>query len=149
MKVRRIDHIGIIVNDLAAARDFFVAFGLVVHGEREMEGALLDRLLGLDGAKTSFVMLGPPDGGAAIELITFLHPANERAARQAPVNAVGIRHIAFLVEDIEATVAKLRALGAEPFSEVLRYEDSYKLCYVRGPEGIILDLAEEITAAQE
>ena len=147
MKVRRIDHIGVIVNDLAAARDFFVAFGLVEHGEAQMEGALLDNLLGLDKTKTSFVMLGPPDGGTTIELITFLHPANEQAAQQ-PVNAVGIRHIAFLVEDIEATVAKLQALGAEPFGEVQRYEDSYKLCYVRGPEGIILDLAEEITGAQ-
>src|SRR5690349_8094532 len=123
MKVRRIDHIGIIVNDLAAARDFFVAFGLVVHGEAKMEGALLDRLLGLDEAKTSFVTLGPPDGGATIELITFHSPANEQVPQQ-PVNAVGIRHIAFLVEDIEANVAKLQALGAEPFSEVQRYEDS-------------------------
>ena len=149
MKVRRIDHVGIIVNDLAAAREFFVEFGLVVHGEMEMEGALLERLLGLDDAKTSFVTLGPPDGGATIELITFHHPANEQASLRAPVNAVGIRHIAFLVEDIDAVVAKLKAMGAEPFSEVQRYEDSYKLCYVRGPEGIILDLAEEITASQE
>ena len=149
MKVRRIDHVGIIVNDLAAAKDFFVEFGLVVHGEMEMEGALLERLLGLDGAKTSFVTLGPPDGGATIELITFQHPANEQASLRAPVNAVGIRHIAFLVEDIDAVVAKLKAMGAEPFSAVQRYEDSYKLCYVRGPEGIILDLAEELTASQE
>jgi catechol 2,3-dioxygenase-like lactoylglutathione lyase family enzyme len=149
MKVRRIDHVGIIVNDLAAAKDFFVEFGLVVHGEREMEGALLERLLGLDGAKTSFVTLGPPDGGATIELITFQQPANEQASLRAPVHAVGIRHIAFLVEDIDAVVAKLTAMGAEPFSEVQRYEDSYKLCYVRGPEGIILDLAEELTDSQQ
>ena len=148
MKVRRIDHIGIIVNDLAAARDFFVAFGLVVHGEAKMEGALLDRLLAVDEAKTSFVLLGPPDGGATIELITFQQPANAQVPQQ-PVHAVGIRHIAFLVEDIDAVVAKLKGMGAEPFSEVLRYEDSYKLCYVRGPEGIILDLAEEITDAQQ
>jgi catechol 2,3-dioxygenase-like lactoylglutathione lyase family enzyme len=145
MKIRRIDHVGIIVNDLAAARDFFVDFGLVVHGEAGMEGDLLDRLLGLDGAKTSFVMMGPPDGEANIELITFHRPPNEQAPQHAAVNAVGIRHFAFLVEDIEAVVAKLQARGAEPFSEVQRYEDSYKLCYVRGPEGIILDLAEEIT----
>jgi catechol 2,3-dioxygenase-like lactoylglutathione lyase family enzyme len=149
MKVRRIDHIGIIVNDLAAARDFFVAFGLVVHGEAKMEGALLDRLLRLDEVKTSLVMMGPPDGEANIELIKFHRPADEQVPERAPVNALGIRHIAFLVEDIEAVVAKLKAMGAEPFSEVQRYEDSYKLCYVRGPEGIILDLAEEITDAQE
>jgi catechol 2,3-dioxygenase-like lactoylglutathione lyase family enzyme len=148
MKVRRIDHVGIIVNDLAAATEFFVAFGLVAHGKAEMEGALLERLLGLDEAQTSFVMLGPPDGGTTIELITFHRPPNAQAPQQL-VYTQGIRHIAFLVEDIEATVVKLQALGAEPFSEVLRYEDSYKLCYVRGPEGIILDLAEEITDSQK
>ena len=148
MKVRRLDHVGIIVNDLDAAREFFVAFGLVVQGEAQMEGALLDRLLGLDEAKTSFVTLGPPDGGTTIELITFHRPPNAQLSQHLPVQALGIRHIAFLVEDIEAVVAKLQALGAEPFSEILRYEDSYKLCYVRGPEGIILDLAEEITDAQ-
>jgi catechol 2,3-dioxygenase-like lactoylglutathione lyase family enzyme len=144
MKVRRIDHIGIIVNDLAAARDFFVDFGLVVHGEAEMGGALVARLLGLDEVKTSLVMMGPPDGEANIELITFHRPTDEQDPQGAAVNALGIRHIAFLVEDIEAIVAKLKEKGAEPFSEVLRYEDSYKLCYVRGPEGIILDLNEEI-----
>ena len=145
MRIRRIDHVGIIVNDLDAATDFFVAFGLVVQGKAEMEGALLERLLGLDEAKTSLVMLGPPDGGTTIELITFHRPPNEQVSQHMPVHALGIRHIAFLVEDIEAVVAKLREKGAEPLGEVLRYEDSYKLCYVRGPEGIILDLAEEIT----
>jgi catechol 2,3-dioxygenase-like lactoylglutathione lyase family enzyme len=145
MRIRRIDHVGIIVNDLAAAKDFFVAFGLVVHGEAEMGGALVERLLGLDEAKTSLVMMGPPDGEANIELIKFHRPADEQVPERAAVNALGIRHIAFLVEDIEAVVANLQEQGAEAFSEVQRYEDSYKLCYVRGPEGIILDLAEEIT----
>jgi catechol 2,3-dioxygenase-like lactoylglutathione lyase family enzyme len=144
MRIRRIDHIGVIVNDLAAAKDFFVAFGLVVHGEAQMGGTLVERLLGLDDVKTSLVMLGPPDGEANIELIKFHRPAEEREPQREAVTALGIRHIAFLVEDIEAVVAKLQAHGAEAFSEVLRYEDSYKLCYVRGPEGIILDLAEEI-----
>ena len=145
MRIRRIDHVGIIVNDLAAAKEFFVAFGLVVHGEAEMGGALVERLLGLDEVKTSLVMMGPPDGEANIELIKFHRPAEERELQHEAVNALGIRHIAFLVEDIEAIVAKLQEHGAEPFSTVQRYEDSYKLCYVRGPEGIILDLAEEIT----
>ena len=148
MRIRRIDHIGIIVNDLAAAKDFFVAFGLVVHGEAEMGGALVERLLSLDEVKTSLVMLGPPDGEATIELIKFHRPADEQEPQHEAVTALGIRHIAFLVEDIEAVVVKLQAMGAEPFSEVLRYEDRYKLCYVRGPEGIILDLAEEIPDAQ-
>jgi catechol 2,3-dioxygenase-like lactoylglutathione lyase family enzyme len=144
MRIRRIDHIGIIVNDLDAAKEFFVDFGLVVHGEVGLEGALLERLLGLDEVKTSLVMMGPPDGEANIELIKFHRPAGGQVPEHAAVNALGIRHIAFLVEDIEAIVAKLQAKGAEPFSAVQRYEDSYKLCYVRGPEGIILDLAEEI-----
>lgn len=144
MRIRRIDHVGIIVNDLAAAKEFFVDFGLVVHGEAQMGGALVERLLRLDEVKTSLVMMGPPDGEANIELIKFHRPTDEQEPEHTAVTALGIRHIAFLVEDIEAIVAKLQAKGAEAFSEVQCYEDSYKLCYVRGPEGIILDLAEEI-----
>jgi catechol 2,3-dioxygenase-like lactoylglutathione lyase family enzyme len=101
-------------------------------------------LLGLDEVETSLVMMGPPDGEATIELIKFHRPAGEQVPERAAVDALGIRHFAFLVEDIEAIVAKLLEKGAEPFNAVQRYEDSYKLCYVRGPEGIILDLAEEI-----
>jgi len=108
-----------------------------------MEGELVDRLLGLRRVKTSLVMMRPPGGEASIELIKFHSPSDQNEV-QLSVTAPGIRHIAFLVEDLEALVAKLKAKGAEVFSEIQTYGNSYKLCYVRGPEGIILDLAEEI-----
>jgi catechol 2,3-dioxygenase-like lactoylglutathione lyase family enzyme len=144
MKIHRIDHIGVIVDDLPAAKAFFLEFGLEVQGEADMEGALLDNLLGLNKVKTSLVMMRAPGGEASIELIKFHNPPDEKGVQQHPVQALGIRHIAFLVEDLEALVAKLRARGAEIFGEIQTYENSYKLCYVRGPEGIILDLNERI-----
>lgn len=144
MKIHKIDHIGVVVNDLPAAKAFFLDFGLEVQGEAEMEGELLDRLLGLRKVKTSLVMMRPPGGEASIELIKFHSPPDEEGVQQFSVNGLGIRHIAFLVEDLEALVAKLKAKGAEVFGEIQTYENSYKLCYVRGPEGIILDLAERI-----
>ena len=144
MKVRRIDHVGVIVDDLAAAKSFFLDLGLEVQGEGELEGALLDRVAGLTDAKTALVMLGTPDGQTSIELVKFFRAADEEGVQQSFANTLGIRHIAFVVDDIDAVVAKLQKSGTEIFSEVQRYEDSYKLCYVRGPEGIILELAEEI-----
>jgi catechol 2,3-dioxygenase-like lactoylglutathione lyase family enzyme len=145
MKVHRIDHVGVIVDDLAAAKAFFLDFGLEAEGEGELESEWLDRIVGLHGVKTGFVYLRTPDGGAAIELIKYYKPSDARGIQRPLANTFGIRHIAFIVEDIEAIVAKLKKKGAEIFSEVQRYEDSYKLCYVRGPEGIILELAEQIT----
>ena len=144
MRINRIDHIGVIVEDLAAAKAFLLDFGLEVQGEADMEGELVDRLLGLRGVKTSLVMMRPPGGEASIELIKFHSPSDQNEV-QLSVTAPGIRHIAFLVEDIETLVATVKAKGAEVFSEIQAYGNSYKLCYVRGPEGIILDLAEEIT----
>lgn len=145
MKVRRIDHVGIIVNDLDAAKAFFLDLGLEVLGEGGLEGELLDRVAGLNDAKTSLVMLGTPDGQANIELVAFHRPADKQVPQHLAANILGIRHIAFVVEDIEAVVAKLEERGAAAFSPVQRYEDSYKLCYIRGPEGIIIELAEELT----
>jgi catechol 2,3-dioxygenase-like lactoylglutathione lyase family enzyme len=145
MKIKRIDHIGLIVNDLPTVKQFFLDFGLEVMGEAQMQGKLLDRLLRLEGTKTEFVMMRPPGGEACIEVIKFHSPVDEGGVQQFAVNAPGIRHIAFLVEDIEGIVAKLKAKGAEIFSAIQTYGTSYKLCYVRGPEGIILDLAERIT----
>lgn len=101
-------------------------------------------MVGLDDVKVAFVMLRTPDGEANIELITFYSPSVEGAIQQPPANTLGIRHIAFAVKDIEAVVAKLKKNGAEPFSAIQQYEDSYKLCYVRGPEGMIIELAEQI-----
>ena len=144
MKISKIDHVGIIVNDLSAAKAFFLDFGLEVQGEGEGEGELLDQVVGLHDAKTAFVMLGTPDGQAYIELVKFYTPSDEKGIQQSFANTLGIRHITFAVEDIEAIVAKLKKRGAEIFSEIQTYENMYKLCYVRGPEGIILELAEQI-----
>ena len=144
MKVHRIDHVGIIVKDLAAAKAFFLDFGLELQGEGELEGEWLDKIVGLNNVKDAYAMLRTPDGNANIELIQFYSPSDESTVRQPLANTPGIRHIAFVVEDIEAHVARLKKQGMEVFSEVQHYEDSYKLCYVRGPEGIILELAEPI-----
>ncbi len=144
MKIQRIDHVGVIVRDLAAAKAFFIDFGLEVLGEGELAAAWIDRVVGLDGVKVAFVMLRTPDGQANIELITFYSPSDDRAIQQPSANTLGIRHIAFVVEDIEAVVARLKKNGAETFSEIQQFEDSYKLCYVRGPEGMIIELAEQI-----
>ena len=144
MKIQRIDHVGVIVNDLSAAKEFFLDFGLEVKGEWEMEGELMGYAVRLNDAKVACVGLGMPDGQTWIELIKFYSPSDEKDIQQTFANTLGIRHIAFTVEDIEAVVARLKKKGTEIFSEIQRYEESYKLCYVRGPEGIILELAEEI-----
>ncbi|PHD72504.1 glyoxalase [Bacillus sp. AFS043905] len=144
MKIHRIDHVGVIVNDLSAAKEFFLDFGLEVQGEWEMEGDLMDRMSGLNDVKVACVGLGKPDDQAWIELIKFYTPSDEKDSQQPFANTLGIRHIAFAVEDIEALVAKLKKKGTEIFSEIQQYEDRYKLCYCRGPEGIILELAEQI-----
>ncbi|MEB2282762.1 VOC family protein [Lysinibacillus xylanilyticus] len=145
MKIRRIDHVGVIVNDLSAAKEFFLDFGLEVKGEWEMEGELMGYAVGLNDAKVACVGLGTTDGQTWIELIKFYTPSDEKHIQQPFANTLGIRHIAFTVEDIEAVVAKLKKKGTEIFSEIQQYEESFKLCYVRGPEGIILELAEEIS----
>jgi catechol 2,3-dioxygenase-like lactoylglutathione lyase family enzyme len=105
---------------------------------------MLDKIIGLKGVKDAYAFLRTPDGGANIELIQFYSPPDESPVRKPLANTPGIRHIAFIVDDIEAHVARLKKQGVEVFSEVQAYEDSYKLCYVRGPEGIILELGEQI-----
>lgn len=144
MKIHRIDHVGVIVNDLPAAKEFFLDFGLELLGEGELEGEWLDQIVGLNAVKTAYVMLRTPDGEANIELVKFYMPSDEKGMQRPLANTLGIRHIAFAVEDIEAIVAKLKKKGAELFGEIQNYENAYKLCYVRGPEGIILELAEQI-----
>ena len=144
MKIQRIDHVGVIVNNLSAAKEFFLDIGLEVKGEWEMEGDLMGYAVGLNDVKVACVGLGTTDGQTWIELIKFYTPSDEKDSQQPFANTLGIRHIAFTVEDIEAVVAKLKKMDTEIFSEIQQYEESYKLCYVRGPEGIILELAEEI-----
>jgi len=138
------DHVGVVVDDLAAATEFFVELGLVLAGEERVEGRSVDRIVGLEGVRADIVGLQTPDGSTWLELTRFRSPSSQGDDADAPVNARGIRHIAFAVDDIDAVVAGLRARGAELVGEVERYEDSYRLCYVRGPEGIIVELAQQI-----
>ncbi|SFL71975.1 Catechol 2,3-dioxygenase [Gracilibacillus orientalis] len=144
MKIHRIDHVGVIVNDLPAAKAFFLDLGLEVLGETEVKGEWVERIIGLNDVRETVVMLGVPDGQATLELIKFHTPSDEKGIQLSFANTLGIRHIAFAVEDIEAVVAKLKKKGAELFGEIQNYQNSYKLCYIRGPEGIILELAEQI-----
>jgi catechol 2,3-dioxygenase-like lactoylglutathione lyase family enzyme len=144
MKIHRIDHVGVIVNDLPAAKAFFLDLGLEVLGEAELKGEWVERIIGLNDVRDTVVMLRTPDGEANLELVKFYTPSDEKGIQQSFANTLGIRHICFAVEDIEAIVTKLKKKGAELFGEIQNYENAYKLCYVRGPEGIILELAEQI-----
>jgi catechol 2,3-dioxygenase-like lactoylglutathione lyase family enzyme len=138
------DHVGIVVDDLAAATEFFVELGLVPQGEGTVEGGSVDRIVGLEGVRADLAMMQTPDGNGRLELVKFHSPSTLGDHRHEPANTPGIRHISFAVEDIDAVVAGLRARGAELVGELERYENSYRLCYVRGPEGIIIELAEKI-----
>jgi catechol 2,3-dioxygenase-like lactoylglutathione lyase family enzyme len=138
------DHVGIVVDDLAAATAFFVELGLKLQGEAPVEGGWVDRVVGLEGVRAEIAMVETPDGHGRLELTKFHAPTSRGGERHAPANTPGIRHVSFAVDDIDAVVARLRARGAELVGEVERYEDRYRLCYVRGPEGIIVELAERI-----
>jgi len=138
------EHVGIVVDDLAAATEFFVQLGLVLQGEAAVEGRWVDRVVGLEGVRADIAMMQTPDGNGRLELTKFHSPSSQGDNRQAPANTPGIRHVAFAVEDIDAVVAGLRSRGAKLVGELERYQDSYRLCYVRGPEGIIIELAEKI-----
>lgn len=142
--IQRMEHVGIVVHDLAAATEFFVQLGLELQGEGPVEGGWVDRVVGLQGVRAEIAMMQTPDGHGRVELAKFHAPADQGEKRDAQANTPGIRHVAFAVEDIDAVVAGLRVRGAELVGELERYEDRYRLCYVRGPEGIIVELAERI-----
>ena len=144
MAVQRMEHVGIVVEDLPAAIEFFVELGLGVQGEGSVEGGWVDRIVGLDGVRADFAIMQTPDGNGRLELTKFHSPSSPAGDGQAPANTPGIRHILFAVDDIDAVVARLRARGAELVGEVVSYENVYRLCYVRGPEGIIVELAERL-----
>jgi len=144
MTIQRMDHVGIVVDDLAAATAFFVELGLKLQREASVEGGWVDRVVGLEGVRAEIAMMETPDGDGRLELAKFHAPSGRGGDRQAPANTPGIRHVAFAIDDIDAVVARVRARGAELVGEVERYKDSYRLCYVRGPEGIIVELAERI-----
>jgi catechol 2,3-dioxygenase-like lactoylglutathione lyase family enzyme len=138
------DHVGIVVEDLEAATEFFVELGLERQGGGTVEGELADRIVGLEGIRAEITMLQTRDGQRRLELVKFHSPSTPDGDSRAPANAPGIRHLAFVVDDVDAAVAGLRARGTELVGEVVSYENSYRLCYVRGPEGIIVELAEPL-----
>jgi catechol 2,3-dioxygenase-like lactoylglutathione lyase family enzyme len=144
MTVQRLEHIGVVVDDLAAATAFFVALGLEVQGEASAGGSLVDRINGLEGVQADVVMLQAPGGGSQLELAKYRSPTYDGDDGPAPPNAPGIRHVLFVVDDVKASLAALRAQGGELVGDLVNYEDSYWLCYVRGPAGIIVELAEKI-----
>jgi catechol 2,3-dioxygenase-like lactoylglutathione lyase family enzyme len=144
MTVQRLEHLGIVVDDLAAAIDFFVELGLELQGEMTVEGRAVDRIVGLEGVRAQIAMLQTPDGHGRLELTKFHTPSTDGGYQHAPANALGIRHVTFAVDDIDTVLARLQARGAELVGELGRYQDSYRLCYVRGPAGIIVELAEQI-----
>jgi catechol 2,3-dioxygenase-like lactoylglutathione lyase family enzyme len=146
MTVLRMDNVLLVVDDLEAAKAFFAELGLELQGETTVEGPSVDRLIGLEGVRATIASMRTPDGHGQIELDKFHTPAAVRAEPEdAPVNALGIRRIMFAVDDIDDVLGRLRRHGAELIGDVVRYEDDYRLCYVRGPEGIIVALAEQLS----
>jgi catechol 2,3-dioxygenase-like lactoylglutathione lyase family enzyme len=145
MTIKRLDHISVVVDDLAAAIAFFGALGMTFEAEMPIEGPWVDRINGLKRVQVDIVMMRTPDGHGRLELTKFHHPKLvEIEPAIAPPNALGLRSVMFEVESLDETVARLRALGAELVGEVAQYEDKYRLCYLRGPAGIIVALAEEL-----
>ncbi|MGZ4201311.1 MAG: VOC family protein [Thermoleophilaceae bacterium] len=144
MTIQRMDHVGVVVDDLDAAKAFFVELGFNVQGEWTSEGDWVDRVVGLEGVRADCAMLETPDGHSRLELAKFHAPSGPGGDPHAPSNTPGIRHLTFAVDDLDAVLTGLRPHGAELVGEVERYGDIYRLCYVRGPEGIIVELAEKI-----
>jgi catechol 2,3-dioxygenase-like lactoylglutathione lyase family enzyme len=139
------DNVLIVVDDLEAATAFFTELGMEMEGKAPVEGGWVDRVVGLDGVRADIVMMRTPDGHGRVELTKFHTPsAISSEPRNAPANTLGIRRIMFAVDDIEDVIARLRTHGAELVGEVAQYEESYRLCFVRGPEGIIVGLAEQL-----
>ena len=145
MAVRRLDNIGIVIDDLDAAIAFFLELGLELQGRMPVEGPWVDRCVGLDDVRVDIAMMQTPDGHSRLELTKFHRPAAISAEpKDAPANTLGIRRMMFAVDDIKDVVARLRAHGGELVGEIAQYKDMHLLCYVRGPGGIIVALAEEL-----
>ena len=145
MTIKRLEHVSVVVDDLAAAIAFFTALGMTLEGEMPVEGPWVDRVNGLESVQVDIVMMRTPDGHGRLELTKFRNPKLvEIEPAIAPPNTLGLRSVMFTVESVDDTVARLRANGAELIGEVAQYEDKYRLCYVRGPAGIIVALAEEL-----
>lgn len=145
MGVQRMDHVGIVVEDLEAAIEFFAALGLEPDGRAELDEPFVGRVIGLRDVHTEVAMLRTPDGHAKLEIIQFHRPPPEFEAPDAPANLSGLRHITFAVDDLTDTLARLAPHGAELVGEIEQYRDRFLLCYIRGPAGIIIELAEPLS----
>jgi catechol 2,3-dioxygenase-like lactoylglutathione lyase family enzyme len=146
MTLQRMDNVLIVVDDIEAAKAFFAELGLELEGETTVEGTWVDRAIGLNDVRADIATLRTPDGHGGVELTKFHTPPAVRAGPEnAPANTLGIGRIMFAVDDIDDVVARLRSHGAELVGEIVQYEDIYRLCYVRGPEGIIIGLAEQLS----
>src|SRR4051794_6542361 len=146
MTIQRMDHVSVVVDDLQAAKAFFAELGMELEAEMPIEGRWVDRINNLDGVRVDIAMMRTPDGHGRLELTKFHSPEAVAAEPEnALANTLGLRSIMFAVDDLDATVTGLRAHGAELVGEVEQYQDSYRLCYVRGPEGIIVALAEQLS----
>ena len=145
MTIKRLDHISLVIEDLPAAISFFTALGLSVEGKATVEGATVDRLNAIEGVQIEIVMMRTPDGHGRLELTKFRNPALvELQPAIAPPNALGLRSVMFAVGSLDEVVERLKGEGGDLVGEVVQYEDVYKLCYIRGPGGIIVALAEEL-----
>src|SRR4051812_46537368 len=144
MTVKRMDNVGIVVEDIDAAIEFFTELGLELEGRAPIEGGWASGVTGLPGMRVEMAMMRTPDGHGRLELSRFLAPAVVADHRSTPVNALGYLRVMFTVEDLDDTLARLRQYGAEVVDQVVQYEEVYRLCYIRGPEGILIGLAEEL-----
>ncbi len=144
MAVKRMDNVGIVVEDLAGAIDFFRELGLELEGQATIEGEWAGRITGLGDQRVEIAMMRTPDGHSRLELSRFLAPAIVADHRNAPVNALGYLRVMFAVDDIDQTLERLRMRGAQLVGEVVQYGNAYRLCYIRGPEGLLIGLAQEL-----
>ncbi len=145
MTIQRMDHVGINVQDIEAAKAFFLDLGLEVLGEMEIEGEWVGRIIGLKDVRDTIVMLGVPGGEPAVELVQFFSPVDEKGPQPSAANTLGMRHLCFAVDDVESIVSLLqRKHGATLMGDIETYAGIYKLCYLRGPEGIIVELAQKL-----
>ena len=144
MAILRMDHVGVVVEDLAAALAFFVELGLELEGEAAVGGDWADQLLGLDGVRADIAVVRTPDGHTRVELSTFRTPVATSTAPRAPMNTPGIPRLTFVVDAVDDVLYRLRAHGAELVGEVAQYEEIYRYCYVRGPAGVVIGLVEDL-----
>lgn len=144
MTLKRLDNVGIVVESLDTAIAFFSELGLRLEGRATIEGEWAGRVTGLRNQRVEIAMMITPDGHSRLELSRFLTPPVVADHRTAPVNALGYLRVMFTVDDIDGTLARLRARGAQLVGEVVQYEEAYRLCYIRGPEGLLIGLAEEL-----